>query len=252
MPIISWKGKKLHFECRAGFALLTLFLLGLMIRAGFWQLDRAAQKENLQVEYEQHTSLPLMSVIGALPDADTLRFRRLRLRGRYDNDHQFLLDNRSRTLENGAHRIGYEVLTPLRLDWGGVVLVNRGWVPAAVDRSVLPDISISDEERQLNGVLNIPSRGFALGALDSDNRWPRRIQFYDFTELAKRLNTDLYPAVVMLDADQPGGYLRNWRPVIKGPAMHYGYAVQWFAMALATIVLFGWFTVRRIKDDENR
>ena len=51
----------------------------------------------------------------------------------------------------------------------------------------------------------------------------------------------------MLDEDQPDGYRRDWQPIVYGPEKHYGYAAQWFGMALATIILFFFATIKRNK-----
>jgi surfeit locus 1 family protein len=225
--------------------LLVLLMLCLMTGAGFWQLDRAGQKILLQNEYQDRITQPAMTVIGQLPPAESIRFRQIRITGRYDNEHQFLLDNRSRLLDNGRHQTGYEVLTPLKLNWGGHVLVNRGWVPADVDRMHLPELSVQSDERQLSGIIHVPEKGFTLGDMDSDTLWPRRIQYIDFKELDRRLPFELYPAVLMLNESEADGFQRDWQPVIAGPARHYGYAAQWFGMALAILIFFGFATIKR-------
>lgn len=224
---------------------LVVLMLSLMISAGFWQLDRAEQKIKLLSAHQNRAAEPLMKIIGSLPPAESIKYRRISIRGEYDQQHQFLLDNRSRQLENGQSQPGYEVLTLLQLSWGGYLLVNRGWLAASTDRAQLPALPINENERQVSGIINIPEKGFTLGEIDTDDGWPRRIQYIDFEKLAARLQLELYPAVLMLDANAADGYRRDWQPVIDGPAKHYSYAIQWFAMALATLVLFGFATIKR-------
>ncbi len=249
MPSISWSTGKLHFKCGLGFIFLVLLLLVLMISAGFWQLKRAEYKSTLQDELKKQLAAPLIDVADSLPAPESVRFRQVRLDGSYDSKHQFLLDNRSRLMANGQRQVGYEVLTPFTLGAGGTVLVNRGWLPAPVDRQRLPDVSVATDKQFVQGIINIPEQAFSLGAIDTSVHWPRRIQFIDLTILSKRLETKLYPAVIMLDKAAPGGYARDWQPVVDGPAKHYGYVIQWFGMALATIILFGFFSIKRINDD---
>lgn len=245
MPIISWQAKQIHFQCKVSFLLLVSMTVGLMAGAGFWQLDRAKQKIALQDALRTRIAQPVMTVIGDLPAVDLVRFRRIRISGEYDSGHQFLLDNRSRQLENGQRQAGYEVLTPLKMNWGGYLLVNRGWLPASADRTQLPELAVSSGERQLSGIVNTPDKGFTLGDIDSDAVWPRRIQYIDFKELDERLPFALYPAVLMLSDDEADGFRRDWQPVVDGPAKHYSYAVQWFGMALASVILFGFATIKR-------
>src|SRR6185312_11348887 len=80
--------------------------------------------------------------LGTRSLAEVRRFQRVSVAGRYDAMYQFLLDNR---INEG--RAGYEVLTPLDLDDGRTVLVNRGWVPFSGYREKLPDVSLSPEPR---------------------------------------------------------------------------------------------------------
>lgn len=249
MPSIHWINSRLRFECSVGFMLLVLIMLGLMLSAGFWQLDRARQKRVLQSDYQRQTSAPVINVSEELPPATEIRFRQVRLTGRYDSDKQFLLDNRSRAADNGKRLTGYEVLTPFKLNRGETVLVNRGWLVAPLDRGQLPVVPVTMDSRFVQGVMQIPVKGFSLGEIDTDSDWPRRIQFIDIEQLSERLQTELYPAILMLDNAEMDGFRRGWTPVIDGPAKHYGYAVQWFGMALATLVLFGFFALKRINNE---
>ena len=82
--------------------------------------------------------------------ADAPRFQRVMLRGYYDSEHQFLLDNISH-----EGKPGYQVLTVLRLADGSGLLVNRGWLPFAGYRDRLPDIAFAaPESLRLTGRLS--------------------------------------------------------------------------------------------------
>jgi surfeit locus 1 family protein len=50
---------------------------------------------------------------------------------------------------------------------------------------------------------------------------------------------------LLLSRDAPDGYLREWRPAVMTPEQHLGYAVQWFAMAGALVVLYVVLNVRK-------
>lgn len=235
----------LHVEIRPGFALLVLVIVLVMMRAGFWQLDRAGQKIAMQRALAAALHADPVTLNGDLPRPRDIRYRKALVTGEYLPGRQFLLDNRVQVDAHGDRRVGYEVLTPLRLVNGDVVLVNRGWLPASPDRTQLPDINVEPGMRRIEGVVNLPGKSFRLGDMDSDTRWPRLIQFIDYNAIAGRLQADVYPAVIMLAPDEADGYLRDWQPVVQGPRMHYSYAIQWFAMSLAVVVLFVIFSVRR-------
>src|SRR5688500_3689176 len=100
---------------------LVLLVAVLCIRLGFWQLDRLAQRRarNALVEQRQQGDA------GPLPaDADEALYRRVTVTGEYDPEREEIDGGRAMDGRPGEH-----VLTPLRLDDGREVLVNRGWVP---------------------------------------------------------------------------------------------------------------------------
>ncbi|MDX1563642.1 MAG: SURF1 family protein, partial [Gammaproteobacteria bacterium] len=108
------------------------------VSLGRWQLDRAEVNRSLAARFAAGIDAAPLTVPLAEIESEMLRYERLSLRGRYEPAMQILLDNRTR---DGV--AGYEVLTPFRVeDAGPLVLVNRGFVPAALDRSVLPDVAL--------------------------------------------------------------------------------------------------------------
>jgi surfeit locus 1 family protein len=63
-------------------------------------------------------------------------------------------------------------------------------------------------------------------------------------EIAAALDKPVPDYQLLLEADQPDGYLRDWRAVDVGPERHYGYAFQWFAFAVMALVIFCILNVR--------
>src|SRR5690554_4858504 len=111
----------------------------LLLSLGFWQLDRAQQKETLYRQLEERARAPVVDLAAAgaaRANAEDMHWRRVMLRGRYDPVVHFLLDNQ---VYRG--RPGYFVYTPFLLAGESVrVLVNRGWVDAGADRGHAPDV----------------------------------------------------------------------------------------------------------------
>ncbi len=140
-----------------------------------------------------------------------VRFRRISVAGSWDAAHQFLIDNRS---HGGLP--GYEVLTPLRLTDGRVLLVDRGWVAFTGSRARLPQISLnSTAPVSLAGRLdNLPVGGLALGhaAPSADALWPKVTSFPSLGELSAALGHDVEPWMLLLDPASPDGYVRDWQP----------------------------------------
>jgi surfeit locus 1 family protein len=222
-----------------------MVLLPLLVALGIWQLGRAEEKEALLALQEQRiraAPMPLADAGGA--DSQSLRYRSVTATGQYDSTHQFLIDNK---ILNG--RVGYYVLTPFKIQNSAqAVLVNRGWVPADANRSVLPDVTMGEETATVSGRINFfPAVGMKLaGAEIPTEGWPAVVQVAESAILAKRLGYALLDFQVELGVGQPSGYVREWNaPVAIPPEKHRAYALQWFGLALTLVILFIWLSCKK-------
>lgn len=146
--------------------LATLALLPLLAGLGFWQLERAAWKQGMVDEHTQRSSQPV-EVLETVMDAGVVpQYQRIIAHGRYDLEHQLLLDNRTH-----QGRAGYHVLTPLKLSGeAGSVLVNRGWVPVGGSRSTLPVLTGPIGMIDVRALITLPpEKFFRLGAVEEVN-----------------------------------------------------------------------------------
>jgi hypothetical protein len=154
--------------------LLTIALCVLFVRLGQWQWDRGVHRQAEWDAFARGADAPV--TLGVQSLSSLPRFKRITVAGNWDGVHQFLLDNRS---HGGLP--GYEVLTPLDLPDGRVLLVDRGWVPFSGSRAQLPSITLHDTQTvSLTGRLdNLPVGGLALGhaAPAADARWPKVTSF---------------------------------------------------------------------------
>lgn len=229
--------------------LLTLAGLALFVRLGFWQLDRAEQKQALLTQYEagQQTQIAITP-----ENADKLsRYQRVAVTGRYDPEHQVLLDN----MPSHAGRPGFRVLTPMQTA-AGWLLVDRGWLPLGATRAELPDVSVGDAERNITGTMDsLPVAGLKLASppIDANALWPRVLSFPTQTDLEQQLGHDFIPGVLLLDPSHPDGYERIWEAHLGfKPERHIGYAVQWFALAAAAAAIFILMGFRTKKATDER
>jgi cytochrome oxidase assembly protein ShyY1 len=212
-------------------AFVAVFL-PLTIALGLWQLDRADQKRELQSSFRARQAAP-PAPLSELPGAERDTYTRVSARGQYDNDHNILLDNRIR-----RGRPGYEVVTPLRMVTGEWVLVNRGWIAGGLDRGTLPDIPRIPGTVTVTGLLyRSPGEPFSLGEEHWRERWPQVIQNLEFGTIAEKLGRDLPGFTVRLAPRAPGALETGWPTINVQPEKHTAYAVQWFALALALLVL---------------
>lgn len=242
---------------------LTVVLLALFVALGRWQWGRAEVKVELLRQFDAASAVA--TELGAQSTAALPRYARVVARGEWDAERQVLLENRTR-----AGRAGYEVLTPLRLPDGRWLLVNRGWLPFDGYRDRLPDVAAALRGsgatsaaalRPVRGRLDeLPVAGLASGRAGPavEGPWPRVASFPSMPELAAALATAAEPAprleprVLLLDAGEPQGYARDWKPLAKGPEQNWSYAIQWWSFGLVLLILYVALNLERPKDGEAR
>ena len=217
-------------------------VFALLSGLGFWQLDRAAGKEERQAAFEaaRGTVLDETSLGGEIAE-----FARVHLEGRYDPSHQFLQDNRTY-----QGRPGYYVLTPFRISSRGAVLVNRGWVPAGPDRTALPEIAAPADALRLRGTVRVPREDlFVLGETGyAAAGWPKVVQRVEIDAMQRSLGYPLAAWLVALDRNALHGYVREWKAAPGlSPGRHRGYAFQWFALATALLVIWVAVNLKRFR-----
>jgi surfeit locus 1 family protein len=219
-----------EFRPRLWPTVATIILLPVLISLGFWQLDRAEQKKEIEQLYAEQQSMAAVELSKLSPE-DDIEYRNVTVSGRFSPERQVLLDNQVH-----QQHAGYHVLTPLQIaDSGKFILVNRGWVDGGLRRDKLPDISTPQGTLELKGRLKIPGGvGLELDEQSfTDKSWPLVVQWIEIDELE-------------LDKDQPYGFVRNWKIVSSSPEQSTSYAVQWFTLALALILIFIFVNSRKV------
>jgi len=215
-------------------AIALAALVPAFVALGMWQLHRATEKRLLQEEVDQRSGEAPLKLGAPLQAVDELRFRRIVARGKYDPDYQILLDNR---VLRGM--VGYYVVTPLKLAGGDTrVLVNRGWVALGESRATLPAIETPPGDQEIRGLATVPvEKTFTLGSVPASG-WQPVWPMLDMQRYAAAVPFSVQPIVTLLDADVPGGFIREWPRLDAGIAVHRGYAFQWFALAGLAAVIF--------------
>lgn len=227
-------------SARTRFAIVTVatvFTMAVTASLGFWQLDRARQKLDLQEQINQRADLPAWQTVDLLQASDPLAglHRPVQLRGQWVKDASVFLDNRQMATRNG-----FFLVTPLRLtDSQRVVLVQRGWVPRDfTDRSRVPTIDTPAGEVQVEGRLAPPpGKLYQLG--DAGTGAIR--QNIELDAFARETGLDLLSVSVQQTGASLEGLLREWPRAAVGVDKHHGYAFQWFGLCALAGVLYLWF-----------
>ena len=68
--------------------------------------------------------------------------------------------------------------------------------------------------------------------------WPFLIQKIDLEKSSQLFDYPLIPFVLRLAPDESSQFVREWHSHFMGPEKHYGYAVQWFSLAAALLVIY--------------
>ena len=226
-----------------GLAALALVLAVVMVGLGNWQLDRYHQKVAINDRIDAAAGaapVPVTNVLvtGRAPSKEQ-RYTRVTATGRYDTANEILA--RGRTVDG---QVGFEVITPLVLQNGAALLVDRGWVAAGANAAVVPDYPRAPSgEVTVTGAVRLPEH--RIGAVE---RTDGRLQ-------TRRIN----PGQLAGDLPYPvlGGYVSaeqvGLRPVAveyEGTLQNGGYALQWWAFAALTLV--GYVYLARRQAKENR
>ncbi|WP_152205857.1 SURF1 family protein [Marinobacter changyiensis] len=216
-----------HFDWRLG--IFSGVFLPLLLALGAWQLDRASEKQALLEQWQQQSET--LSWSNQL-DKGLESGQPVELVGRYSEQFHWLLDNRTR---DGVP--GYEVLSVFYPEQGAPVVVNRGWVRGERQRGETPVFTTPEGLVSIRGRISPYPEPPVLADSSPESIWPRRIQTLS-PEDARQIDGEMAEHLVRLDGrQQPGGFAADWAPDLMGPQTHYGYAVQWFSLALALIVL---------------
>ncbi len=236
-----------------GIAVLIVFaaLLGL----GKWQLDRKVWKEDLIATLDQRlaaapSELPVPAQWSAL-SADSDEFRQVRFTAELAPDQEALVFTSGSTFRPDVEGPGYWVFVPARLPGGGVVVVNRGFVPEGrQDKATRPEGDLRGT-LTLTGVMRWPElpAWFTPQAEPAHNLWFAR----DSGAIAKAKGWgEVAPFFIELEGPQPPGGLPQPGPLkVNLPDDHLQYALTWFGLATVVAVSFGFWLRSRWRTPKS-
>ncbi|MGL1833110.1 SURF1 family protein [Rhodocyclaceae bacterium SMB388] len=207
---------------------------------GNWQMQRAAEKQDIQARIDAGLRAEPVPV-------DTLgvpaEWQNVSLTGNWRAEGTIYLDNR---VYDG--RAGYHVLTPLQLaNAQGWVLVNRGWVFAGPDRATLPPVPTALGPTTVIGQVREPeSAPFTLATEAGQGALWQYIdvaRYRDWSGLAVR------DWIVQQTSSSDDGLVRDWPRPDAGMDRHRGYALQWYSFAGIALALTGFYVYRSVRSD---
>jgi len=213
----------------------TAFIVAFIcfIQLGFWQLERASEKNNINSNYtlRQDDTLINLNNTNSINNKEALLWRRAEVNGSFLNKKNIILDNQ---IFNQI--AGFNILTPFLIkDSNYVVLINRGWHPNLASRDLIPDIQNLEGIKALKGhIAKFPSSGISLGQdnIETLNASVFRMQRLDFDKLKYFLTFNLLPYMIYIDPLIDKGNYNTFKLPAPDSEKNYGYAFQWFAFVL--------------------
>ncbi len=233
-------------KTRIALLLLALLVEALLLRLGFWQLARGEQKQ-LQIEALQSVLRDKNPVDLAVSNTDSEGYTWVNGRVRLLPEPLLLLDNQRKGAAVGVNVYQIGIATD-----GMALLVDLGWLPVTGNRTLPKPEALSGIYPLSGLLLPPPSMGFRMGPAmteQADGSW--LLMRMDGDALAERLNRPLAARVLRVDPALKIGFTRDLQVQANTlpPGKHRGYALQWFGLAAAWLIL--WFYVARRKKHER-
>jgi len=198
----------------------TLIFLPILLALGSWQLERAQWRAEQQDARKQFAQKPPV-----LPNRDLAEHTPIQAAGEWLAD-EYLLMNRTRGGKSGVEVLG------LFKTAQGVVLVNRGFLPWNYT-GALPQPPRAKSRHIVGRVAPLDNNPM----LESSSQDRKLIDVRDLPRLSARTGVDIQLEVRLLP-EHPDALFAYWPTKHMTPEKHYGYAFQWFSLALALVIMY--------------
>jgi surfeit locus 1 family protein len=232
--------------------LVTLIGVAILLGLGFWQLERKGSKERLIARVEARLKQPPVP-LGPQADWPALagkgfEYLRVSLSGRFLHDKEARLNGFISGARPGTTTMGFLLLTPLQRPDGSIVIVNRGFVPTELGDPGKRREGLVEGEVTITGLLRAAETpGMFVPPNDpGKNSWFSRQP----AEIARAYGLERV-APFLVDADAtpvPGGWPKGGNTIIAFKNDHLQYAITWFALALALVIVFGVWARGRLRE----
>lgn len=219
-------------------SLAVLPLLAILIGLGVWQLERMAWKDALIAQMQERMGGPAVALPAEVSEADVpdLRFQRVAVRGVFLHDREL-----HRLARVHRERQGFHLITPLRLEDGREILVNRGWVPIELrDPGERPEMLTSEPVR-FEAIVREGGWSGAQWLRPANDPEANAWLWIDLDAMAAQAGLENAVTALYLDAADstaPGPYPVPGQTRVDLPDNHLGYAITWFSIAAVLVVIY--------------
>lgn len=231
-------------------AVATLVAFPILISLGKWQLDRLAWKEGLIAAIAERTHAEPVDLVSAYtasyPTDLGFEYMRVKAKGRYLHSKE-----RYFYAPDADQGPGFDVYTPLALADGGIVFVNRGYVPEVKQNPATRAEGLVEGDVEVVGLLrSMGTKGLFTPDNDpSHNLWFWRDPYgLAASTFAGDEAKNVLPVFLDAEAPAPGGWPKGGATLLELPNRHLEYALTWFGLAGALLAVFAAFAVGRTRS----
>gem|GEM_PF-754630 len=220
------------------FIILSFLIIVMLISLGTWQMVRHKQKTAYVSMVESQMNQPAVKLQTLLNEGmpiENYKFRKVVVTGILDLEHINYLQAQVRD-----GKLGVNLILPLNLSEGTVILVNLGWV----HKDKINKLHLEHQQMTIEGYLKVSDKP---NRFTPDNQIPNAQLYYvNLTEFAKTNHIPtLLPLYLVATDFQPNiEDLRHNESSMQFQNVHFTYALTWYAMGIAWIVLV-WLYQRR-------
>ena len=222
---------------------LTVVVFSLLVKLGFWQLERGQEKQALEQAILARADSAYQALGEVLEENDWREGCILGKKVEANVVPQafpvILLDNQ--THQGNVGYLAFQIVS-MSDESGTYALLELGFVEGIADRSVLPTVTTLEVSTFISGRLYRKSANPLSSELMPEVGDAIRVQNLNIVHLNQLLNIELVPAVLQPDNLKNWPYDFPWNPLPLNSAKHFGYSIQWFSMAgvflLLTLIVF--------------
>ena len=210
--------------------IFAIIFVPITISLGIWQIERANEKKLIIANYDK---LLVSAPIALQKNQRLNNWQPIETTGTYE-DTIVYEDN---AINNG--KAGFKVYHLFRNDDGTFIFIHRGFIERNLIKNNLPEVEIPTEKKSIYGTtLFKQNNTFVKNIEESDSRI---IQEFNASLLIDKYpmlkDKYLHPFLFNLDIRDVNKYQPIEKPVNMTASKHIGYAIQWFGLCAALIIL---------------